>query len=63
MKKLFNLLCVCLLVVGICGCSCKDKSVPTAKDGSFDTVNQSFGVDENVNVNTIDEYLNLDNVV
>ena len=63
MKKIFNLLCVCLIALGMFGCSCKDKSVPTAKDGTFDTVNQSFGVDENVNVHTIDKYLNLNNVV
>ena len=63
MKKIFNLICICFLLVGVVGCSCKDKSVPAAKDGVFDGASQSFGVDENVNINTIDEYLNLDNVV
>ena len=62
MKKIFYLLCVCFLIVGVWGCSCKEKSVPQASDGAFDSVNQSFGVDKNVNINTIDEYLNLDNV-
>ena len=63
MRRLFNLLCVCLLAIGMCGCSCKEKSVPSASDGSFDMNAQTFGVDANVNINTIDEYLNLDNVV
>jgi len=62
MKKIFSLLCVCFLLVGIAGCSCKDKKVPSASDGAFDSENQTFGVDKNVNINTIDEYLNLDNV-
>ena len=63
MKKIFSLLCVFALGVGLVGCSCKDKEVPKANAGAFDMASQTFGVDKNVNVGTIDNYLNLKNVV
>lgn len=63
MKKICGIICVLFLLVGMSGCSCIDKKVPKASAGSFDMNGQSFGVDKNVNVETIDDYLNLDNVV
>lgn len=62
MKKILKILCVVILGVGMVGCSCKEKKVPQASAGVFDMNSQTFGVDKNVNVGTIDEYLNLDNV-
>lgn len=63
MKKIVGLLCTFILGIGLVGCSCKDKEVPTASSGAFDMASQTFGVDKNVNVGTIDDYLNLKNVV
>ncbi len=62
MKKIISLLSVCVIAAILC-CSCGKVKVPSASDGSFDMVSQSFGVDKNVNIETIDKYLNLDNVV
>lgn len=62
MKKIFGLLCSFVLAVGLVGCSCKDKTIPAADAGTFDMASQTFGVDKNVNVETIDNYLNLKNV-
>lgn len=61
MKKILSLLCLCFLIVGS-ACSCNKVKVPSASDGAFDMDNQTFGVDKNVNIGTIDEYLGLDNV-
>jgi len=63
MKKIFSFLCAFVLTLSIVGCSCKEVKVPKADAGEFDMNNQTFGVDKNVNVGTIDKYLNLDNVV
>lgn len=63
MKKIFGLIASFVLILGLCGCACKKVKVPSADAGSFDMGNQTFGVDKNVNVGTIDKYLNLDNVV
>ena len=60
--KILSLLCAFVLGVVATGCSCKEKDVPSASAGSFDMNAQTFGVDKNVNVGTIDNYLNLDNV-
>lgn len=62
MKRIFTVLCVCFLLMSVAGCSCKKVKVPEASDGVFDGSTQSFGVDKNVNIETIDKYLNLDNV-
>ncbi len=62
MRKIFNLLCVCLMLVVVGGCSCKNTKLPKATDGSFDMNTQTFGVDKNINIETIDDYLNLENV-
>lgn len=62
MKKILSLICICFVMIGIIGCSCGEIKVPKANDGAFDGDNQSFGVDTNVNINTIDKYLNLDYV-
>jgi len=62
MKKILSLICICFVMIGIVGCSCGKVKVPKANDGVFDGDNQSFGVDTNVNINTIDNYLNLDYV-
>lgn len=63
MKKIFGLLCVCFLFVAS-ACSCKKTiEVPKADDGAFDMNSQTFGVDKNVNIATIDDYLGLENVV
>lgn len=62
MKKIFCLVCACFLLV-TSSCSCKKTiEVPSADDGSFDMSSQTFGVDKNVNISTIDKYLGLDNV-
>ena len=63
MKKIISTLLLVILAVGFVGCSCKEKKVPSAEAGAFDMNSQTFGVDKNVNVETIDNYLNLDNVV
>lgn len=63
MKKIFCLLCAFVLTFVFVGCSCKKDDVPKASAGAFDMNSQTFGVDKNVNVETIDKYLNLDNVV
>ena len=61
MKKIIGLLFAFILCIS--GCSCKDNvKVPEASAGVFDADAQTFGVDKNVNVKTIDNYLNLDNV-
>lgn len=62
MKKILSLLLVIVLGVGIVGCSNKEVKVPKAEAGVFDADKQTFGVDKNVNVGTIDKYLGLDNV-
>lgn len=62
MKKILSLLCVCFLAFSVGACSCKDKKLPPASDGSFDMNSQTFGVDKNINIETIDKYLNLDDV-
>lgn len=61
MKKIFGLLCICLIFVST-ACSCKKVEVPKADDGAFDMNSQTFGIDKNVNISTIDNYLGLDNV-
>ena len=63
MKKLLSLLCVGVISLGLFGCSCKKIEIPAASAGVFDMNSQSFGVDKNINVGTIDNYLNLENVV
>ena len=63
MKKIIAIVCTFILSLGIVGCSCKENKVPKADAGEFDADNQTFEVDKNVNVETIDKYLNLDNVV
>lgn len=62
MKKIVSLLCVGFISLGLFGCSCRDKKIPEASAGAFDMASQSFGVDKNINVETIDDYLNLENV-
>jgi hypothetical protein len=62
MKKIFSLICMLVIGVSLFGCSCKKDGVPKADAGIFDPEQQTFGVDKNVNVDTIDDYLNLDNV-
>ena len=62
MKKIFGLLCICFLLF-TSACSCKKSvEVPKADDGTFNMNDQTFGVDKNVNINTIDKYLGLENV-
>ena len=61
MKKIFSLMCAGLIFVAS-ACSCNKVKVPSASDGSFDMNSQTFGVDKNVNIETIDKYLHLDNV-
>jgi len=63
MKKIFSVLCAFFISLSLVGCSNKEVKVPKASEGVFDMNAQTFGVDENVNVGTIDKYLNLDNVV
>jgi rhodanese-related sulfurtransferase len=63
MRKIASFICACFIAIGLSGCSCKKVEVPKAQAGVFDAGLQSFGVDKNVNVNTIDKYLHLDNVV
>lgn len=63
MKKIVKIAALAILVFGLSACSCKEVKVPSADAGNFDMNNQTFGVDKNVNVGTIDKYLNLDNVV
>lgn len=63
MKKLLGLIFVAVLSFNVIGCSCKDLDVPLADAGGFDMNSQTFGVDKNVNVSTIDKYLNLKGVV
>ena len=63
MRKLFSLLGAVVICLTIVGCSCKETKVPKASEGAFDMNAQTFGVDKNVNIETIDNYLNLDNVV
>lgn len=62
MKKYLGLLLTLILGIGLVGCS-KEVKVPKAQAGTFDMNEQTFGVDKNVNVGTIDKYLGLDNVV
>ena len=61
MKKILGLLCVCVMLF-TAGCSCKKVTVPAADAGEFDASKQTFGFDKNVNMETIDKYLNLENV-
>ena len=63
MKKLFSLIGAFILSLNLVGCSCKQVKVPLAEAGEFNMNSQTFGVDKNVNIGTIDSYLNLDNVV
>ncbi len=63
MRKITGLFLTIILGLGLVGCSCKEVKVPSAQAGEFDMNSQTFGVDKNVNVNTIDKYLGLDNVV
>lgn len=62
MKKILGCLGALILCFSIVGCSCKKNEVPPASAGNFDMQAQSFGVDKNVNVETIDKYLGLNNV-
>ena len=60
MKKITKLISAFILCFAICACSCnKEVVVPKADAGNFDMNAQTFGVDKNVNVETIDKYLNL----
>lgn len=61
MKRIINLLCLCVMMISLVGCA-KEVKVPKADAGILDFETQSFGVDKNVNIETIDKYLNLDNV-
>ena len=62
MRKIFYLLCVSFVLMSV-GCFCnKTVEVPIANDGTFDMGGQSFGIDQNVNMSTIDNYLGLENV-
>jgi hypothetical protein len=63
MKKGIGLLLTLIMGIGLVGCSCKNVKVPEAEAGVFNMNEQTFGVDKNVNVGTIDKYLGLDNVV
>ena len=63
MKRLLSFMCLCLMIVCIGGCSCNTVEIPKADAGAFDMTSQNFGVDKNVNVGTIDKYLNIEGVV
>ena len=62
MKKIINVVSICLMFICLVGCN-KMIKVPKAEAGTLDFSTQSFGVDKNVNMETIDQYLNLENVV
>ena len=56
MKKILGLFLTIILGASLVGCS-KEVKVPKAQAGEFNMNEQTFGVDKNVNIGTIDKYL------
>lgn len=63
MKKILLSLMLFVGLVSFSGCSCKDDNALPAAELDSSYMGQQFGLDKNVNIDTIDNYLFRDDVV